>query len=213
MEYAINKAQNGYLTPDEFNLLINQAQTSFLNYLLGEFQQYQAGHSGPRLAYSQTEVTRQRLSPFIKETTLAPDSTGFAQYPTYFIQHDAMWSLYGIYNIRFVQQDRVNAAYRSVIDPIQQNPRFLVKQTGFQFYPENIGSARLSYIEKPASLVWGYTNSIYDIPTYNPATSVNPSWKDVDMLEIIVRALRIVGVNLQSDVVSGYALEIKNGGQ
>jgi hypothetical protein len=33
------------------------------------------------------------------------------------------------------------------------------------------------------------------------------------MLEIIVRALRLVGVNLKDGEVSQYANEIKNGGQ
>jgi len=42
-QFAVNKAQNGYLTPSEFNLTINQAQVSYQDYLLGEFQQYQYG--------------------------------------------------------------------------------------------------------------------------------------------------------------------------
>ena len=78
IQYIINKNQDGYLSPDEFNLVINQAQTSFLNYLLGEFQQYQLQHPQARIAYSQNETTRQRLEPVIKETVLTVDSGGFS---------------------------------------------------------------------------------------------------------------------------------------
>jgi len=40
-QFAINKAQNGYLTPSEFNLIINQAQVSYQDYLLVELIYYQ----------------------------------------------------------------------------------------------------------------------------------------------------------------------------
>ena len=62
-QFAINKAQNGYLTPSEFNLIINQAQISYQDYLLGEFQQYQYGRPQARVNYSQNEDIRQRLTP------------------------------------------------------------------------------------------------------------------------------------------------------
>ena len=57
--------------------LINAAQFEFLDYLLGEFQQYQVGRPVPRVQYSMTEVARQRLTPFIDPpVTLAIDVTG-----------------------------------------------------------------------------------------------------------------------------------------
>jgi hypothetical protein len=94
IKYILNKDQSGYLSPDEFNLIINQAQTSFLNYLLGEFQQYQLQHPQARIAYSQNETTRQRLEPVIKETILTVDSGGFSNYPVDYEQTDAMMSIY-----------------------------------------------------------------------------------------------------------------------
>ena len=70
-QFAINKAQNGYLTPSDFNLIINQAQVSYQDYLLGEFQQYQYGRPQARVSYSQNEDIRQRLTPLILQTTLS----------------------------------------------------------------------------------------------------------------------------------------------
>ena len=87
-QYAINKSQNGYLTSSEFNLLVNQAQTSYLDYLLGEFQQYQYGRAQARVSYSQNEDIRQRLSPLITETTLSINGTGIASYPPDYVQAD-----------------------------------------------------------------------------------------------------------------------------
>lgn len=212
IQYVISKNQDGYLSPDEFNLVINQAQTSFLNYLLGEFQQYQNQRPIPRVAYSKNEDTRQRLTHFIKETALSVDGGGFSPYPYDYQQTDAMLSLYNFYRIRFIQQDSQWSYVRSVIDPVQTNPVFLIKQSGFQFYPTNIGSASLSYIGTPNELKWAYINGMYG-PIWDQGNSSNPEWFEVDLLEIIARALRMVGVNLQQNDISAYAEEIKNSGQ
>lgn len=213
IQYIINKNQQGYLTPEEFNTVINQAQISFLNYLLGEFQQYQVGRAAPRLAYSNNEITRQRLAPFIKESSLTVNSSGFATYPNDYQLTDAMFAVSGFYRIRFAPQDSQFSYARSVIDPVETNPIFLIKQEGFQFYPTDLATARLSYVSTPEQLNWAYILSVYGLPIWDNANSVNPRWYDVDMLEIISRALRMVGVNLKSGEISQYANEVKNMGQ
>lgn len=213
IQYIINKNQDGYLSPDEFNLIINQAQTSFLNYLLGEFQQYQVQHPQPRLAYSQNQTTRQRLEPFIKETTLTLDSGGFANYPVDYEQVDAMLSLYNLNRIRFIQQDSQFSYRRSVIDPIETNPVFLLKRGGFQFYPTDVTDVNLSYVSTPQAMFWANINNQYGIPVWDQANSVDPAWFDVDTYEIICRALRMVGVNLQQPDVQAYANDIIKQGQ
>lgn len=214
MLYAIRKNQNGNLSPASFNLVINQGQTSYLDYLLGEFQKYTPGRPYAAVEFGQNQDIRQRLTPFIQPpVSLTIDGTGLALYPSDFVNADAMY--YGIYNrrVKFIQQDRKDSHLNSYIDPIDSNPVYLVQSNGFQFYPVNLGTAALSYIGQPPSLVWGFTNDIYGRPIYNPGTSVQPKWFDLDMLEIIVRALAIVGVNLQLNVVEQYSQVIKTGGQ
>jgi hypothetical protein len=214
IQYIIAKnSGQGYLSPDEFNRVINIAQTSFLSLMLGQFQQYQVGRSAPKLAYSENETTRQRLSPFIKEATLTVNTSGFSNYPTDYQQVDAMISVYNFHRIRFVQQDSQYSYQNSVIDPVAQNPIFLVKQNGFQFYPTDMGQAKLSYVSTPETLKWAYITNVYGLPQYDAVNSVSPRWYDVDIMDIISRALRIVGVNLESRDVSQYANEIKNTGQ
>lgn len=212
MQYAINKSQNGFFSPDEFNLVINQAQTQFLDYLLGEFQTYQVGRPISRVQYGNNETTRQRLTPFIKSATLTVDGNGVVNYPSNYQQTDTMWtSSYG--RVKFVSQDHLASYLSSRIDPIATNPIYMLNMYGFKFYPNTIGSAIVNYIETPNEIVWGYTVDGNGLPVYDSNTSVDPRWYDVDMMEIIARALRIVGVNLQSNVVSQYANEIKIQGQ
>lgn len=214
MKFIINKNQQGDLTPNDFNSSINQAQRSYLDFLLGEYQRYSVGRPIAVVEFGQNERIRQSISPLIYGTVLNPNtSTGIAPFPSDYEYNDAMWGLYGYYKIRFIQQDRLDDYYHSTIDPIATNPVYLINHEGFKFFPENIGAARMSYVRTPPPITWGYDLDFRGRPVYNEFTSQQPVWSDVDILQIIVRALKIVGCNLQLNVVSNYANEVKNNGQ
>jgi hypothetical protein len=221
-QFAINKAQNGYLTPAEFNLIINQAQISYQDYLLGEFQQYQYGRAQARINYSQNENIRQRLSPLITEATLTINGTsGEAPYPADYVQADTIITT-AFKRVRFVQQDSLYSYYNSEIDPIGTNPIYLLEPTGLQFYPKTLGTALLTYVKDAPTIVWAYT-TVSGRPVYaatqtgagvTPTTgTVQPVWDNVDLLEIIARALKLVGVSLQIGQVEQYANQVTQQGQ
>jgi hypothetical protein len=221
-QFAVNKAQNGYLTPSEFNLVINQAQVSYQDYLLGEFQQYQYGRPQARVSYSQNQNVRQRLTPLIAETTLTINGTsGQSPYPVDYLQTDAIITP-AFKRVRYSQQDTLYSYYNSEIDPIATNPIYLLEPTGFQFYPVTLGSAILTYVKNAPDIVWAYT-TVSGRPVYaatqtgvgvTPTTgTVQPVWDDVDLLEIISRALKLIGLNLQDGQVQQYANQVTQIGQ
>lgn len=212
IDFIINKNQNGYVSPDEFNRTINQAQVSYMDYLVGQFQQYQAGRPIATVQFGNNETTRQRVTPFIYTETLSVNSQGTAAYPYGYLMTDTMWT--GVYGkIKFVQQDYLSNYLNSRITPPATNPIYLIEREGFKFYPNDIGTAIVNYIKSPRTIVYGYTLDGNGLPVYDAATSVDPEWSDLDMLEIISRALRMVGVNLQSGLISQYANEITKTGQ
>ena len=210
-QFAVNKAQNGYLTPSEFNLTINQAQVSYQDYLLGEFQQYQYGRPQARINYSQNENIRQRLSPLITSATLTINGSGEAAYPADYVQADTIITT-AFNRVRFAQQDTLYSYYNSQIDPIATNPIYLLEPAGFQFYPVTLGSAILTYVKDAPEIVWGYT-TVSGRPVYSSGTSVQPVWDNVDLLEIIARALKLIGLNLQDGQVQQYANQVTQTGQ
>ena len=211
-QFAVNKAQNGYLTPAEFNLTINQAQVSYQDYLLGEFQQYQYGRPQARINYSQNENIRQRLSPLITEASLTINATtGEAPYPADYVQADAVRTT-AFERVRYVQQDALYSYYKSQIDPIATNPIYLLEPTGLQFYPVTLGNAVLTYVKDAPEIVWAYT-TVSGRPVYDAGTSVQPVWDNVDLLEIIARALKLIGLNLQDGQVQQYANQVTQTGQ
>lgn len=212
--YAVGKnLQQGYLSPADFNLVINQAQKSYVTYLLGDFQQYQPGRPTARVEFGQNSVLRQRLSPIIYQTNLVVNGTGYAPYPADYLQTDAMWTSTGYNRVREVQQNFLYSTYNSVIDPVAGWPIYIIEDTGFRFFPITIGAAKLSYIAQAPDMEWGYTLNPNGIPVYSAGASIQPVWDDSTILEIIVRALRLVGVNLQYNDVSAYANQIQAQGQ
>lgn len=207
--------QQGYISPDDFNLTINAAQRSYLDYLLGEYQQYRATRPIGVVEFGQNQRIRDSLAPLIYGTVLTINPlTGIAPRPSDYEYVDNMWGLYGFYNIRFAQQDRQDSYIHSVIDPIAENPVYLLQHEGFHFFPEDLGQARMSYVRNAPSIIWGYTiDPTTEQEVWNPLTSQDPVWSETDMLNIIVRALAMIGVNLQFGAVQQYANEIKNIGQ
>lgn len=214
-QYIVGKnIQNGYLSPEDFYQCINQAQNEYLDYLLGEYQQYQAGRPIAVVEVGQKEKIRNSIAPLIYNITLTPNTTtGIAPFPSDYQAVDAMWEVYNLYNIRFVNQPRLASFHNSSIDLISENPIYLLKHEGFQFYPTNIGLTRMSYVRNPPSIVWGYVLDSNGIPVYNPSTSQQPVWSTADMMNIISRGLRIIGVNLNAGEVSQYANQVQFNGQ
>ena len=214
MLYATAKnKQNGYLSPNDFDTSFNIAQKSYASYLLGSFNTYMQGRPIARVELGNNQNVRQRLSPIIYGYNLNVDSSGYSPYPGDFLNVDAVWSYYGYNRIRYVQQDSLWSYYNSVIDPYQTNPFYLVEDTGFRFFPDSISAAKLSYVRNPPNVVWGYTEDSNGRPVYSEVRSTQPVWDDASMFEIIVRALAIVGVNLQLNVGIGYSQQIKTQGQ
>jgi len=209
--------QQGYASPDDFYVYINQAQRSYEDYLLGEYQRYQIQRPIAVVEFGQNERIRDSIAPLIYNTILPINSTtGIASYPSDYEYVDAMWGVYGNYNIRFIQQDRYASYKYSEIDPVIENPVYLIRQEGFQFFPERPygeNQAKMSYVRNAPSIVWGYNLDSNGVPVWNAATSQNPVWSETDCLQIIVRALALIGVQLQFGVVLQYAQEIKNTGQ
>ncbi len=181
---------------------------------MGEYQRYQIRRPISVVEIGENQRIRTSLAPLIYQALMNVNpATGIANYPSDYEYVDAMWSPYGFYNIRFIQQDRQDSYYHSTIDPIPANPVYLIQHEGFHYFPEDIGQARMSYVRTPPSIVWGYDLNSNGIPVWNATTSQDPVWGEVDMLQIIVRALALIGVNLQMGVISQYANEVKQGGQ
>lgn len=211
----LNKNQNGPFTPDRFNRLNNQAQFDYMNSLLGDIRKYSLGRPIPPAAWGMTARIRESLTPFIlAPTTLAVNgTTGVVTLPADYEMWDATYWGSTMKPVKFIQQGRLASHLNSTINPIDRNPVFLSIKDELTIYPNNIGSIKLSYIRTPAEIVWAYTSDSNGRPIYDSASSTDPEWQIFDIMQIMARALRMMGVNLSAAQVSQFAEGIKQAGQ
>jgi hypothetical protein len=208
VQYLANKAQAGYIKPSQFNLAINQGSNSYLDFLIGGIKERKTG-----VELWINRKMRNTLSALIAPaSTISVDVSGLATYPTGYVIIDAMYTT-SMDRVRFVQQNSLYSYLKSTIDPIATNPVYLIEATGFRLYPNNIGNVKISFIKTPPVIAWGFTLDSNSRPVYNAGTSTDPFWDDIEIMEVIGRALRIIGVNLQSQVLNQYAEELKQTGQ
>lgn len=209
IDFTIKKSNaGGYLTPDEFNLIINRAQIQYFNKLYGNQNDYRYDRPVPKIAYAITEKISNSLSVFLSDSTaLSIDANGQVNIPNDLFQTVSITkTISGIdYEITRVEQDRVANNLTSAYDaPDTEFPIYTQLRTKFQFYPKNLGSANLYYLKQPTDMLWAYT-VVSNRPQYDAANSVQPLWKDMDMNEIIYIALSYVGINLKDGEVSQFA--------
>ena len=214
INFAINKNQNGTFVAEDFNRVIPLAESGFISYLLGTFQTYQNGRPVARVELGQNSIVRQRLSPIIKRVVLTIDSGGLSSYPTNYIQTDAMWTDITTYKrIKWCDQDKWYSTVNSSIDKVALKPIYMITDTGFEFAPKTIGVAYLSYVQQPTPIKWAFTLDANSRRVYDVSNSIQPVWNNVAIMEIIVRALALIGINLQLREVESYSQLIKTQGQ
>lgn len=208
VQYILNKSQMGELTPDEFNTIAPQAERQYLSFLLGNVEGYQYGRQIARVELGMNQPLLQKLKKFLTEPIPLTITSGVADFPPDFEAGVAMYtSTMG--KIRFVQQDALYQWLDSVIDPIATNPIYLYQRNGFRFYPDTLQSALISYIATPTWMKWGFTLDGNGLPQYDENTSDQPLWYEIDMVQIIVRILKMAGVNLKDGDVVQYANQIQ----
>lgn len=71
-------------------------------------------------------------------------------------------------------------------------------------YPTSIASISLSYLRKPATPEWAYT-TVNDEPVYDAGNSQDFETGETTHLEICMRILSAVGVNLRMGDIVQYA--------
>ncbi len=214
---AAKNRQQGYISPDDFNdVLMPKAQAGYLDYLRGEYQKYQIRRPISVVEFGQNQMIRTSIAPLVYGAILNINISGVASPPSDYEFVDAMWGVYGNYNIKFIQQDKKDDYIHSTIDPIIDNPVYLIDHEGFNYFPErpyNQNQAKLSYVRTPPAIFWAYTLDANGRAVYDPVNSQQPVWGDTDIYEILVRALDLIGINLSVPQLVGYANNIKNEGQ
>lgn len=205
--FLIRKNQSAGITFSEFQNVFNAEQRTYMNDLLGPFQQQQRPKSvSQQTGLIQNETIIQKLSPFIKPYDL-PIVSSKGYKPGDFIYEMGM--RIDAYRATRVNHDQIYAAENDVIDPPDASAGtyyFTEYLNYFMFLPAGLTkTGKLDYVGEPTDAIWAYTINAYGRQIYDPVNSVQPLWDGISLVEIVKRSLRMLGVSFKDDDFEQFA--------
>jgi hypothetical protein len=212
VSYLVDKYQGTYLSPDDFNMVVNMAQNKYLSYLTDDTGGPTRNPKNP-VGMSTSAIIADTLSSFLVESTLTITSQ-IAPKPANLYKTVAIRTVDDDHPIRYVSEDKVSSFIGNAIDaPSNTEPIYYEIGANYRFYPSTLSSAKLSYIRNAAELKWAYTGAlVYDPANSLPAANADIEWGDSDLYEIIYRTIGIIGINLKDGDLVRASQFIKNDG-
>jgi len=212
VSYLVDKYQGTYLSPDDFNMVVNMAQNQYLAFISDDTGSPNRNPKNP-VGMSTSAIIADTLSTFLTESTLTITSQS-APKPANLYKTVAIRTTDDDYAIRFVAEDRIASYIGNAIDaPSNTEPIYYEIGSNYKFYPSTLATAKLTYISNPPALKWAYTGAlVYDPVNSLPAANADLAWGDTDTYEIIYRAIGIIGINLKDGDLVRAAQFVKNDG-
>jgi hypothetical protein len=215
VRFLCRKYNSAYLDPEQFNLVINRAQMTKFMEMYGNPQEYQPGRPIPKISYEVTQKVIDDLKQFKEDRVLQVDKEGKASYPDNYVHtlslgyrtikySNCKGSEPMVAPIEVVDQDKEMYRRSSyIVAPSRKRPICVLKNSYYQFYPEGIGVAEVSYLRQPKQAKYA-VKIVNNRPVYDPDKSVHLEWPDVAVNDIVMRALSYIGISIKDEEIVGY---------
>jgi|TARA_R100000084_G_scaffold94946_1_gene48665 hypothetical protein len=220
-----NKEQRGYITPQEFSLLADQAQLEIFEQYFYDMEQLKR-RQNDNYEYGSLDTIFEKISTFETNANLIlaqQDSDYYAVLPS------DLYKL-GVVSINNFQAERVTEKQarlysKTKLGPNSQRPLYTIKDLSTQSASEKIikfipnpiyrGSTIVTecdvvYIRKPKNPNWGYvvvaSKPLFDAsPNKTQHFEISAS----DEVELVYKILKLAGVTIQRDDIAaaGQAFE------
>lgn len=220
-----NKDNRGYITPEEFNRLANQAQNEIFESYFRKQSSYELNANLASDFADPILNTSEKINEFYANSDLTL-ANGIFAYPDNF------------YRLGVVSVDNKIADYTSHEDikyinlspltaPVATQPVYTLSSNGIKVYPSSITTGvNIDYLKKPNRPKWGYlmptasqiaagvpNKPIYDSTQFDPSTdsysssakSYNFELHPSEEYDLVVKILTYAGVVIKQADVAGFA--------
>ena len=205
---VLNKEQRGYVTPQEFNLFANQAQSDLFEQYFYDINQF-GRVPGNSTEYSDMlTLLNEKINIF--ENIAEPTRSGL-----YFIPPSDLYRLgsvvykntttdsFGTSSTESVEAERINANEFLYINaspltkPKNVRPVFVSNSSGIRIYGNSeitdTTKVELQYIKKPAKVEWNY-QMVFGEALYDSSSSVDFELHTAEEVELVVKILELCGL-------------------
>lgn len=211
--YILNKDNNGYVTPDEFNLFAKQAQLEIFEQLFYDYTNWinkrNAGLSRDGYSNIPKQIT-DAIDHFNTTTTLTYDSVN-KYFPMPTDSYVMGTLLYNSKQVELVPQHKLELLLESNLTaPSLSYPAYYQTGDNVVVYPDTIiANVKARYIRYPKDPQWTYLTVTGGAPIFNPAAA---GYQDFELPlsmfnDLTAKILSYCGVNIREFEVAQFATQ------
>lgn len=210
IDFVTNKYQLGYISGSEFNLMFRAAEVAHMSFLTGNLHQFTPGRPVPRVGLDMTKQVAEKLAPFRYTISVPVPSNGEIGKMSDVAAVETMNKTDGT-RLYYVAPNRLSYYLNSSVWDINEQPIYAEYDTYYRVYPSNIDVV-ITAIRTPPYSKWAF-NVIDNMEVYDNLSSIDPLWKDPDVMEIIGRMCKAIGVSLKDGELMNYGQSVINQGE
>ena len=212
----MNKENQGYISPTEFNLLANNVQNEIFRGYFTDINRDQnrenkglTNHGYGNLDFNE----RQRIQQFAAITTVpinVANSNFLLPEDLYFIEDDGVVTDTGIV-IDEVERGRINYLNRSIAKPTALYPVYERYNDNIVVAPSSVTNVQVRYLRTPKIPNWSYS-LVGTEPMFNPADAAYQDFElhESEFSNIVLKMLSHFGLNLREQDVIQVAETLKD---
>jgi len=214
-----NKEQRGYITPQEFNLLANQAQMNIFEQYFYDWNQFEKGETGNDSTYSDMlDLLNEKIDIFEKFRVSCLYTTNVNQEGIWELpDHYRMGELYSLCNGQYVEIEKID---QNQLHHIQNSPltaptldRPIYVRTSnilrigsatdlltgiplertIQVFPTITTGVVCNYIDHPSKVSWGYT-IVNEQALYNANRTTHFELHPSEEKNLVIKILELAGI-------------------
>jgi|TARA_Y100000114_G_scaffold73207_1_gene67090 hypothetical protein len=210
-----NKEQRGYITPQEFNYLANQAQLDIFEQYFYDYNQF-GRIPGNDTEYSDMlSILEEKISIFEVIGATVTSGTTLPTSPALYRLGSIVFN--GAEAELINQKDYIFITQSPLAQPTNDFPIYIRDNAGVKVYGKNTAGAieqktsgvTCNYIKQPATVNWAYNSTT---GLYDSANSTNFELHESEEVELVNNILSLAGVLLKDNNLYqvGSAEEMKN---
>lgn len=214
----LNKDNNGYITPDEFNLFAKQAQLEVFEQYFYDYTNW-VNKRNARLANDGYSDIQKQITETIDIFSTSANLVYSGGNQSFALPADWYYINVVLYNskeVEFVAQNKVNILLNSNLTaPTTSYPAYYQKGNDIKVYPSTIVSGvSTMYVREPVDPKWTYT-LVGGSPIFNQSAL---DYQDFELPEsaqndLVFKILSYAGVNIREAEVVQFATGSENAEQ
>lgn len=198
-----NKEQRGYITPQEFNLLANQAQMDIFEQYFYDINQFDRMNNNDTEYSNMISLLAEKISPFEKfRVNMSAVSGNTLTLPTDAYRLGIVLS--GSIEVEQINKKELIYMEKSPLAAPSSNHPVYVRATGttIKVFPSSptvaytVSNITCDYVAKPSSILWGY-ETVSGAALYNSGATTDPQLHDSEETTLVMKVLALSGIVLQ----------------